>query len=187
MQRTRHASLPAIVCRKASLLPPIKPNRQNSEFNTPRSKYFPTLNKSTLPTPAPMPNPIDSFWRMIANNQIDEICAFIKQHPEMNMNQRHASGMTPLLLAIADNHDQVVAELLKHPKINPNKPSPNGLTPLHIAIAEGKRKIIALLIRHKKINVNALDEHNTTPLLLALVKMVVKSEQRPIDQTAKIC
>lgn len=100
------------------------------------------------------------------------------------IDMKDPSGMTPLLLAMANNF-QDIAEKLIALGADIHAQSRNGNTALHYAACFGMTKITAMLI-NAGLDINATDRQGNTPLMLAACHGREDAVQRLIKTGADI-
>jgi len=83
-----------------------------------------------------------------------------------DINIKEDKGLTPLHIAIKENH-LTIAEMLILQGAEVNTKNNNGLTPLHEAARNGEKELAELLLDHGA-EVHSVSKDNNTPLSLAV-------------------
>jgi ankyrin repeat protein len=102
-------------------------------------------------------------------NRDKEITALLLRQYSIDVNKKGKHGITPLMLANADDNIDILRLLLKHPVILVNELE-RERTVLGDAVYLGRQKTIELLIQYPHIDVNRAANMASTPLRLAIMK-----------------
>ena len=117
-----------------------------------------------------MPN--DDYIRLFnatIYNKIPDLLKLLKV-PGININYKYEFGLTPLHLAILNNHDAYVEKLLAAPGINVNARTDKGETPLILATLIGNTVCLKKLLDAPGVDVNIEYDDSKTSLHIAVEK-----------------
>ena len=81
-----------------------------------------------------------------------------------NINATNNRGLTPLHIALRNNHDHIVLGLLNAGAANIHDVNERGLNTLHIAAKHADHRIAMQLINARDKNIDAIDNEGLTPL-----------------------
>ncbi|KAK3368330.1 ankyrin repeat-containing domain protein [Podospora didyma] len=110
----------------------------------------------------------------IASRYGDEqaIAVLLLAQPPPDVNAANTDGLTPLHIAVKNNHTRAARLLLERPDVRPNiqrysgKPH-LGPSPLWTASAEGRTEMVRLLLARPDTDPNLDDRYRLTPLTVA--------------------
>jgi ankyrin repeat and protein kinase domain-containing protein 1 len=77
-----------------------------------------------------------------------------------------SNGVTPVHVALAQEHDRIALALIKHARTAINSATAQGVTPLHLTAYDDNERLTELLLKLGAV-VDAQDEDGDTPLHLA--------------------
>jgi ankyrin repeat protein len=83
-------------------------------------------------------------------------------------NTPNNEGLTPLMMATAENNTAMMELLLKHSSAGVNAPGLDGNTPLHVGIRKRAQAAVQLLLQHGA-RVNQPDNSGITPFMAAVL------------------
>jgi len=110
-------------------------------------------------------NNIDPTLLYIAaeHNHLDIVTFLIDNN--VNTDQPHQHGWTPLHIATQNNHLRIIETLVEH-KANLHKKDNNGWTPLHVSACSNRPDATRLLL-NKQANKDITNHRGQTPLYIA--------------------
>ena len=97
-----------------------------------------------------------------------ELLDLLLQRPDVDVNAKDDTGMTPLHYAVDVGIPMSVSRLLQHPKTKINLTDAGGRTALHLAAGGPREDILVQVLNHAQVDASARDHYGDTPLHYAV-------------------
>jgi len=97
-------------------------------------------------------------------NRVEEIASLLRNHPDLNVNQKDEEGLTLLHSAALNNHVEVVKLLLAHPAITVNVQTSEKVTAFYFGCVKKHVAVIQVLLQDPRVDVTLGDDCGRTPL-----------------------
>jgi len=94
----------------------------------------------------------------------DDVQALLRDHPDLNVNERDEDDLSALHWASYYGHAGVVKLLLAHPAIDVNLQNRYGFTPFSLGCSEGQVSVVQLLLKDPRVDVTLAENDDRTPL-----------------------
>ena len=104
------------------------------------------------------------FWDAVAEGDIEEIQALLRNNPSLDVNQGDDKQWTALHFAVTTRSAETAKLLLAQTTIDVNVQDVNGFTPLFIGCEGQSVPLIRLLLKDPRVDVTLADEDGMTPL-----------------------